>query len=120
MGLLGNIIWLVFGGLEAALGFLVLGILWCASVIGIPIGLQCFKFAKLTLCPFGKEVEYGELESYLFFNIIWWIFGGLALSLAIALVGAVFCLTVIGIPFGLHFFKIAKLALMPIGAEVRG
>ncbi|MBR6020359.1 MAG: YccF domain-containing protein [Lachnospiraceae bacterium] len=120
MGLLGNIIWLVFGGLEAALGFLVLGILWCASVIGIPIGLQCFKFAKLTLCPFGKEVEYGELESYLFFNIIWWIFGGLALSLAIAVVGVVFCLTVIGIPFGLQFFKIAKLALMPIGAEVRG
>ena len=59
MGFLGNILWLIFGGFISGLGWLLSGILWCITIIGIPYGLQCFKFASLAFMPFGKEVNYG-------------------------------------------------------------
>jgi len=54
MGFLGNILWLIFGGFISGLGWLLSGILWCITIIGIPYGLQCFKFASLAFMPFGK------------------------------------------------------------------
>jgi len=118
MNLLGNIIWLIFGGFVSALAFFVLGCLWCISVLGIPIGLQCFKFAQLALCPFGKNVEFGGGTGKLLLNIIWLIFGGLEMAVGTAVIGLVFCATIVGIPFGLQFFKLAKLSLMPLGAKI--
>ena len=112
MSLLGNIIWLIFGGFLSALGFFFLGCLWCCTVIGIPIGLQCFKFAKLSLAPFGA----GKL----LLNILWLMFGGLEMAAATAAFGLIMCISIVGIPFGLQFFKLAKLSLMPLGAKVIG
>ena len=51
-------------------------------------------------------------------NIVWLLISGLPLALEAALAGVLFCITIIGIPFGKQCFKIAKLALMPFGAEV--
>ena len=57
MKTIGNVLWFIFTGFFSAIGYFFLGLIWCVTIIGIPFGLQCFKFAKLTLWPFGKEVE---------------------------------------------------------------
>lgn len=119
MGCLGNLLWLIFGGFFAGLSWLVIGLLWCVTVVGIPVGLQCFKFAKLSFCPFGKEVEYDAGPVRLLLNILWLFFGGIELALEFAALGVLLYITVIGIPFGHQMFKLAKLALMPLGAKVR-
>ena len=119
MRLLGNLIWIVFGGLISALLWAAAGLLWCATVIGIPVGLQCFKLAGISLNPFGKEVYYeGEVVSFLL-NVIWFLVSGLELALINFIFGVLLCVTIIGIPFGKQFFKIAKLSLRPFGAVVR-
>lgn len=85
---------------------------------GIPVGMQCFKFASLSFFPFGKEVVYGGGAGSLLLNVIWIIVSGLPLAIEHLVFGAVLCITVIGIPFGMQHFKLAKLALMPFGAAV--
>jgi uncharacterized membrane protein YccF (DUF307 family) len=118
MGCLGNIIWFIFGGFISGLSWLIAGCLWCITIIGIPIGMQCFKFANLCFFPFGKEVKYGGGAGSLILNIIWLIFSGIPLALEAAAFGVILCITIIGIPFGMQHFKIAKLALMPFGASI--
>ena len=102
------------------LGWTLAGALWCITIVGIPIGTQCFKFAKLAFFPFGKEVVYGGGVGSLLLNILWLIFSGVPLALQAVLNGALFCVTIVGIPFGMQCFKMAKLALMPFGSQVRG
>lgn len=118
MSLLGNIIWFILGGWISGLSWLISGLIWCITIVGIPYGLQCFKFATLAASPFGKDVEYGGGVPSLFANIIWIIFFGIPMAIENFVLGCIFCITIIGIPFGLQYFKIAKLALAPFGAEV--
>ncbi len=118
MSCLGNILWFIFGGLISGLSWAFIGLLWCITIVGIPVGVQCFKFAGLSFFPFGKEVRYGGRTGSLILNIIWIVVSGLPLAIEFAVLGAALCITVIGIPFGLQMFKLAKLALMPFGAEV--
>ncbi len=118
MGLLGNMIWFICGGLVSGLSWFLAGCLWCITVVGIPVGLQCFKIAGLSFFPFGKEVVYGGGAGSFLLNIIWILVSGLPLALEHLALGLLLCVTVIGIPFGLQQFKLAKLALMPFGAEV--
>jgi uncharacterized membrane protein YccF (DUF307 family) len=119
MGCLGNIIWILCGGFWQALAWGVMGLLWCITIIGIPIGRQCFKLASLAFAPFGKEVQYGGGAPSVIANIFWLLISGVPLAIVAALNGLLLCCTIIGIPFGLQCFKIAKLALMPFGATVR-
>ena len=118
MGCLGNLIWFLCGGFLQGISWGFAGIFWCITIVGIPIGRQCFKFAGLALCPFGKEVIPGGGVVSLLANIFWLIFSGLPLALEAALNGLVLCVTIVGIPFGLQCFKMAKLALCPFGATV--
>ncbi len=118
MRLLGNILWIIFGGLLSALGWIITGILWCITVVGIPVGLQCFKLASISLNPFGKEIRYEGGAGSFILNVIWFIFGGFELALGNFLLGLLLCVTIVGIPFGKQFFKIAGLALRPFGATV--
>ncbi len=118
MGCLGNCLWFIFGGLISGLSWVFVGILWCISIVGIPIGLQCFKFATLSFFPFGKEVIYDDGLVSFILNIIWIIFSGLPLAIEHFLLGCILCITIVGIPFGLQMFKIAKLSLMPFGAQI--
>lgn len=82
--------------------------------------MQCFKFAGLAFFPFGKEIVYGGGAGSLIANIIWLLCCGIPMAIENACFGLLLCITIIGIPFGLQFFKIAKLALMPFGAEIVG
>ena len=119
MSCLGNIIWFLLGGLIAGLSWALLGLLWCITIIGIPIGLQCFKFAALSFSPFGKEIILSGGAVSLLLNIIWIVTSGLPLAIEHAAFGVIFCIIIIGIPFGKQHFKLAKLALMPFGAVVK-
>lgn len=118
MGCLGNILWFLLGGCISGLSWCLAGCLWCITIVGIPIGMQCFKFASLSFFPFGKEVEYGGGAVSFLVNILWLLISGIWLALEHVLWGCILCVTIIGIPFGLQHFKLAKLALMPFGAEV--
>ena len=118
MKTIGNILWFVFGGFVSGLMWLVSGLLCCITLIGIPLGRQCFKFASLSFWPFGKEVVYAGGAVSTFANIIWILFCGLWMSLFNLIAGLLWCITIVGIPFGKQFFKIAKLALTPFGARI--
>ena len=118
MNFIGNILWFICGGLISGLSWLAAGILWCITIIGIPIGIQCFKFAGLSFWPFGKQVVYGGGAMSTIANLFWLIISGIPLALENLLLGLICCVTIIGIPFGKQFFKIAKLALTPFGASV--
>ena len=119
MGCLGNILWLICGGFFTGLSWIFLGLLWCITIVGIPIGKQCFKFASLSFCPFGKEVEYGGGTVKFLLNVVWLIFGGIFMALQYILYGCLLCITIIGIPFGMQMFKLAKLSLMPLGTKIK-
>ena len=119
MRILGNILWIIFGGLLSFLGWIITGLLYCITIVGIPVGLQCFKLSSISLNPFGKEIRYGGGAGSFLLNVIWFIFGGLELALGNFITGLILCITIIGIPFGKQFFKIAGLSLRPFGAEVK-
>lgn len=119
MSIIGNIIWLIFGGIIASLAWALAGLILCITVIGIPFGLQCFKIAGFVLLPFGKNIELGNFGfGGLLLNILWIIIFGWELAVAHLITGVLFCITVIGIPFGLQHFKFARLAFLPFGAKI--
>lgn len=121
MNLLGNIIWLVFGGLLAALGYFFGGLILCITVIGIPWGMQCFKLAGLVLWPFGKKVISDSNDSgclSILFNIIWIICGGFYTAVVHVVMGILLFITIIGIPWARQHFKLVEISLMPFGKKI--
>jgi uncharacterized membrane protein YccF (DUF307 family) len=123
MNLLGNLIWLIFGGLAAALGYIVGGFVLCLTIVGIPWGLQCFKLAVVVLWPFGKNIvpkKGGEGCLSLLCNIIWLLCGGLYTAIVHLLFAAIFYITIIGIPFGRQHLKLMELSLLPFSRNVVG
>lgn len=118
MGCLGNIIWFLCCGLWQGFSWGIAGALWSITIIGLPIGRQCFKLATLAFFPFGKNVQYGGSTLSMITNILWMIFSGIPLALVALFNGFLLCCTIIGIPFGLQCFKNAKLALTPFGAKI--
>jgi len=122
MSLLGNIIWLVFGGLLAGLGYILGGLLMCVTIIGIPFGIQSIKLGLATLAPFGNRIvenpdANGALEIVL--NVIWLIFFGWEIALAHLVSAGVLAITIIGIPFALQHVKLIPIALLPLGRSLQ-
>ena len=92
------------------------------TIIGIPFGLQTIKLALVALWPFGAKIEDNPWPSGCLagiMNVIWWIVGGIPIALTHLALGLVFCITIIGIPFGMQHFKLMRLALFPFGTGVR-
>jgi uncharacterized membrane protein YccF (DUF307 family) len=118
MRLLGNILCFLFGGLVSGLAWIIAGCIWCITLIGIPVGLQCFKFATLSFWPFGREIVYGTGVFSFLINLIWILFFGWEMAVVNAFFGLLWCITIVGIPFGLQFFKLARLSLLPFGAGI--
>ena len=121
MNLIGNILWLIFGGFVSFVGYMVSGLLLCLTIIGIPFGLQCFKIGLFTLLPFGRQVrevpgQTGCLSTI--FNIIWIFVGGIWIALAHLGFGLLLAITIIGIPFARQHFKLLGLSFTPFGKEI--
>jgi uncharacterized membrane protein YccF (DUF307 family) len=116
---IGNIIWFLFAGLWEGLAWCVAGALWCITIVGIPIGKECFKLSHMVYFPFGKEIVYDHVGPFsMLANVLWILISGIPLALAAATNGILLCITIIGIPFGLQCFKFARLALAPFGATI--
>ena len=118
-----NVLWLVLGGIFTAVEYVVASLLLMVTIVGIPFGMQTLKLAGLALWPFGKEVRTGVRSGgclYVLMNVLWILLGGIWIALSHLVFGAILCITVIGIPFGLQHFKLAALALTPFGKDIRG
>ena len=121
MKIIGNIIWLLFGGIFTSIGYVISSLCLMVTIIGIPFGVQTLKLALLALWPFGsKVVDNGKSGGclYLIMNILWLIFGGFCICLSHLFFGLLLCITIIGIPFGKQHFKLAGLALTPFGKTI--
>jgi uncharacterized membrane protein YccF (DUF307 family) len=121
MRTLGNILWFVLAGVWLAVGYAVSGLLLCLTIIGIPFAVQAFKLAGFSLWPFGRRVVAGRgsdgiLEVLV--NLLWLVLFGWELFVAHLIAGALLCLTIVGIPFGVQAFKLSVLALWPFGREI--
>ena len=118
MSLFGNIIWLIFGGFLAGLGYLIGGAFLCLTIVGIPFGMQAIKIGVATFAPFGREVqEYENANSVTntIFNMIWIILFGWEIAVAHLVHGLILAITIVGLPFAKQHFKLIPLALLPFG-----
>ena len=121
MKFLGNIIWLICGGLLTAVEYLISSLLLMVTIIGIPFGLQTLKLGMLALWPFGSRVtDNGNSGGCLclVMTVIWFFLGGIWIVLTHLLFGALLFITIVGIPFGRQHFKMAALALSPFGKNI--
>jgi len=118
---IGNILWLILAGVWMAIAYVIAGIIQCITIIGIPFGIQAFKLAGYALWPFGRVVVQrpGNLSGISCVgNVIWFLLSGLWLAIGHVITGILLCITIIGIPFGVASFKLARLALTPFGKIV--
>jgi uncharacterized membrane protein YccF (DUF307 family) len=126
--LLLNILWIVFGGLWMAAGWVVAAIIMAISIIGIPWARAAFNIAWYTLLPFGQKAvprdEYSGREDIgtgplgLIGNIVWLVLAGWWLALGHLITAIMLAVTIIGIPFAWAHLKLAGLALWPIGMVI--
>jgi len=116
-----NILWLVLSGFWLFVGYLFAGVIQCATIIGIPFGIQSFKLAGFALWPFGRSVVYrpgASTSLSVVGNVVWFVLSGLWLAIGHAILGVLLCVTIIGIPLGLGNFKMIPLALTPFGKAI--
>ena len=127
MTLLLNVLWLILGGWISGLAWLLAGIILAITIVGLPWSLACMRIGMFSLMPFGKHIvsrealgqqDLGTGPLGLLMNIAWFVLGGWWLALHHVLIGVALCLMIIGIPFGIQHFKLALIALAPIGKEV--
>lgn len=119
---IGNILWLIFGGLLVTLIYFFVGLLLCITLVGIPFGLQLFKFGTYALWPFGSDLvnrpgQPGCLSVAM--NLLWILLGWWEIALVHLFFGLLLCITIVGIPFGVQHFKMAIASVFPFGKEVR-
>ncbi|MDX2642468.1 YccF domain-containing protein [Streptomyces sp. NPDC001902] len=115
-----NVVWLIIWGLWMAIGYALLGLLMFIFIITIPWGIASLRIANYVLWPFGRTtVERRDAGvGSLLGNIIWLILAGIWLAIGHVLAGIGFCLTIIGIPFGIANFKMVPISLVPLGREI--
>lgn len=121
MRLLGNLVWLIFGGIIIAIEYFIGSLILMITIIGIPFGIQTLKMAALAIWPFGRDTRVHSRASgclYILMNILWLITGGLWIAATHAIFGILLCITIIGIPFGLQHFKLTAIALSPFGRDI--
>lgn len=120
MSIIGNILWLVLGGLITALWYFLFGLLMCVTIIGAPFGIKLIKMSGLALLPFGRTVTLDPAEGCFSttFNLIWVLTGWWEIAIVHFVFGALLCITIIGIPFGKQHFKLARYSLFPFGCKI--
>jgi len=121
MTLLGNVIWLVFGGFTAALGTILGGLALCLTLVGIPFGIQTMKIGVSMLFPFGKDVVVepdADSTLNMILNVIWIVLWGWALAINHLVFAALLALTIVGLPFAKQHLKLMWLSLLPFGRHL--
>lgn len=118
MRILGNILWCIFGGGLLAILWGIAGIFCCCTIIGIPLGIQCFKLTSFVIWPFGRNIIFANCTTSFLLNVLWIVFLGWELALFSCAIGLIWCITIVGIPFGIQCFKLAQLSFMPFGAQI--
>ena len=121
MSVLGNILWFVFAGFWQGVSWILVGALWCITIVGYPRWARsASRWPGSRSSRSARRSSYGGGAGSAILNVLWFVFGGVFLALEALINGVLLCITIIGIPFGLQCFKQAKLALLPFGAVVRG
>ncbi|MBQ7252886.1 MAG: YccF family protein [Kiritimatiellae bacterium] len=124
MAFIGNLLWFVFGGFIGGTLWMLMGLLMCCTVVGIPVGIACFRIGRFAYCPFGKELVPAEwmgekrILGTGLIQFFWIVLPGICLALWHALVGVVFCCTIICIPWGIACFHLAGASFAPLGKRV--
>jgi uncharacterized membrane protein YccF (DUF307 family) len=128
LSILLNLLWIVFGGLEMAIGWLIAALIMAITIVGIPWARAAFNIAGYTLLPFGQRAvsraehlgqhDVGTGPLGFIGNIIWLILAGWWLALGHLIAAIVFAITIIGIPFAWAHLKLAGIALWPIGKMI--
>ena len=128
MSTLGNVLWFILGGALMGLGWWLVGLLAFVSIVGIPWGKACFVIGQFAFFPFGKEAvnredlsgrpDIGTGALGLLGNIVWFLLAGVWLAIGHMLSAAACFVTIIGIPFAVQHFKLALIALAPIGKTI--
>jgi len=116
MSIIGNIIWLIFGGFLAALGYIIGGLALCLTIVGIPFGLQSIRLGIATLAPFGKEVVEVEGDDgclAIVFTVVWVAAAGWEIAVAHLTAAVILAITIVGLPFARQHFKLIPVALFP-------
>lgn len=120
MRLIGNILWLILCGFWLAISYVMAGIIMCILIVTIPFGIASFRIAGYALWPFGRTVVNKPAAGVAsgIGNVIWFLLAGLWIAIEHVVLGVILCITIIGIPFGIANFKLAKLALFPLGKDI--
>ena len=128
MRTIGNLLWFLMGGVLMGLGWWLVGLLAFVSIVGIPWGKACFVIGQFAFWPFGKEAvsrkdlsgrdDVGTGALGLVGNVVWFLLAGVWLAIGHMLSAAACFVTIIGIPFGIQHFKLALIALAPIGKTI--
>ena len=128
MTLILNLLWFVLGGWLAGLTWIFAAVLLAITIVGLPWAQAALRIGIFSFFPFGKEVvprrqitgreDLGTGDLGLVLNVVWFVLGGWYLALMHLVIGVVQCVTIIGIPFGIQHFKLAGIALAPVGKEV--
>jgi uncharacterized membrane protein YccF (DUF307 family) len=122
MSLIGNVIWLIFGGLLSGLGYIIGGFVLCLTVVGIPFGVQSIKLGVATFTPFGRHVvqtenAFGCLK--MVFDVLWIVLFGWEIALLHLIHAGLLAITIVGIPFAVQHMKLVPVSLFPFGQELR-
>lgn len=121
MKFIGNLLWLILGGLLVAAYYFLSGLLLCLTIIGIPFGFQLMKIAGFSLWPFGREARSDTNDGgclAIIMNVLWILLGGIEIAMIHVAFGLLCCMTIVGIPFGMQHFKMAILAFVPFGKTI--
>ena len=119
MRTIGNILWFIFGGFLSGLSWWLFGALWCITIVGIPVGLQCFKLASVSFWPFKKEIYYEGGAVSCIVNVLWFFFGGIEMAALNAAFGLIWCITIVGIPFGMSPWRRSSPGVCPGRSALR-
>ena len=122
MNTLGNLLWIILGGFIIFILYLFGSLILMLTIVGIPFGLQTLKMANLALFPFGREAIQGERSGgclNIIMNIIWLLFAGIEIAIVHLILALIFAITIIGLPFAAQHLKLAFLALVPFGMDIR-
>jgi len=120
MRLILNVIWLIFGGLWLALGYLLAALVCFLLIVTIPFGFAALRIASYALWPFGRTIidKPGADSGALIGNIIWLVLFGIWLAIGHLVSAVAMALTIIGIPLALANLKLIPVSLMPLGKEI--